>query len=90
MLYNTLKDKKIGDSMICPKCHNDNRYDALTCDFCMSKLPLTKERQIEISKQKKIEKKQRMNKSITKLVGLLAGVFVLVLIVVIAYIVRKH
>ena len=43
MLYNKLKDKKIGDNMICPKCHNDNRYDALTCDFCMAKLPMTKE-----------------------------------------------
>ena len=49
--------------MICPKCHNDNRYDALTCDFCMAKLPMTKERQLEINKQKKLEKKQKMNKS---------------------------
>ena len=55
MLYNKLKDKKIGDNMICPKCHNDNRYDALTCDFCMAKLPMTKERQLEINKQKKLE-----------------------------------
>ena len=34
--------------MICPRCHNENRYDALTCDFCMGKLPMTKERQAEI------------------------------------------
>jgi len=75
---------------ICPKCHNDNRYDALTCDFCMAKLPMTKERQLEINKQKKLEKKQKMNKSMTKLIGLLTGLIVLVLVVVIAYIVRKH
>ena len=90
MLYNKLKDKKIGDNMICPKCHNDNRYDALTCDFCMAKLPMTKQRQLQINKQKKLEKKQKMNKSMTKLIGLLAGLIVLVLVVVIAYIVRKH
>lgn len=76
--------------MICPKCHNENKYDALTCDFCMASLPMSKQRQQEISKKKKIEKKTKMNKSITKLMGLLAGLIVLILVVVIAFIVRKH
>lgn len=76
--------------MICPKCHNENRYDALTCDFCMSKLPVSKARQEEIDKKKKLEKKNKMHKSITKLIGLLAGLLVLVGIVVVAFILRKH
>ncbi len=76
--------------MICPKCHNENRYDALTCDFCMSTLPISKKRQEEIEKKKKLEKKNKMSKSVTKLIGLLAGLFVLVGIVVIVFILRKH
>lgn len=76
--------------MICPKCHNENKYDALTCDFCMAPLPMSKAREVEINKKKKIEKKNKMNKSMTKLVGLLRGIFILVAIVVIAFIVRKH
>lgn len=43
--------------MICPKCHNENKYDALTCDFCMARLPMTKEREEEIKRKQKIEKK---------------------------------
>ena len=40
--------------MICPKCHNENKYDALTCDFCMAKLPMTKAREEEIKRKQKI------------------------------------
>lgn len=76
--------------MICPKCHNENKYDALTCDFCMAPLPMSKAHEVEINKKKKIEKKNKMSKSMTKLVGLLMGSFILVAIVVIAFIVRKH
>lgn len=71
--------------MICPKCHNENKYDDLTCDFCMAPLPMSKAREVEINK-----KKNKMSKSMTKLVGLLMGIFILVAIVVIAFIVRKH
>lgn len=75
--------------MICPKCHNDNKYDALTCDFCMAKLPMSKQRQEEIAQKKKIEKKAKMQKSITKLIGLLLGLFVLIGVVVVMYFLRK-
>ncbi len=75
--------------MICPKCHNENRYDALTCDFCMAPLPMTKERKLEIAKKKKIEKKAKLNKSLTKLLGLLIGLFIIVGIVVVVYLIRK-
>lgn len=75
--------------MICPKCHNENKYDALTCDFCMAKLPMKKAREEEIKRKQKIEKKAKLNKSITKLVGLLMGLFLLIGIVVIVYLIRK-
>ena len=75
--------------MICPKCHNENKYDALTCDFCMARLPMTKTREEEIKRKQKIEKKAKLNKSITKLVGLLMGLFLLIGIVVIVYLIRK-
>ena len=41
--------------MICPNCHNENRYDALTCDFCMAKLPMTTKRQKEIKQRQKLQ-----------------------------------
>ena len=75
--------------MICPKCHNENKYDALTCDFCMARLPMTKGKEEEIKRKQKIEKKAKLNKSITKLVGLLMGLFLLIGIVVIVYLIRK-
>jgi hypothetical protein len=81
--------KKKVMKMICPKCHNENKYDALTCDFCMARLPMTKEREEEIKRKQKIEKKAKLNKSITKLVGLLMGLFLLIGIVVIVYLIRK-
>lgn len=75
--------------MRCPKCHNENKYDALTCDFCMSPLPMTEERQKEIKRMKKLEKKNKMQNSMTKLIGLVIGFLIIVGIVVVAYILRK-
>ncbi len=75
--------------MICPKCHNENKYDALTCDFCMSKLPMSEARKKEIEQKKKVEKKAKFNNSMTKLIGLLMGLFLLIGIVVVMYLIRK-
>lgn len=75
--------------MKCPKCHNENKYDNLTCDFCMASLPMTPQRAEEIKQKKKLEKKNKMHSSITKLVGLLIGLVIIVGIVVVAYILRK-
>ncbi len=68
--------------MICPRCHNDNKYDNLTCDFCMAPLPMTEARKKEIEEKKKIEQKAKMSKSMDKLVGLLLGVLVIIIIVI--------
>ena len=75
--------------MRCPRCHNENKYDALTCDFCMAELPMTKERQKEIKARKKQEKHAKMQSSMTKLIGLLIGLFAIIGVVVIAYFIRK-
>ena len=42
--------------MLCPHCHSENNYDALTCDFCMHELPMTEARKQEIAFSKKISK----------------------------------
>lgn len=75
--------------MICPKCHNENKYDSLTCDFCMAQLPMSEARKQEIAKKQKLEKKNKMSKSMTKLLGLLMGLFLLIGIVVVMYLIRK-
>lgn len=75
--------------MRCPKCHNENKYDALTCDFCMATLPMTEERMKEIREKKKIEKKTRMHNTMVKLAGLLIGVGAIVGIIVIVYLMRS-
>lgn len=75
--------------MRCPKCHNENKYDALTCDFCMATLPMTEERMKEIKEKKKIEKKTRMHNTMVKLAGLLIGVGAIVGIIVIVYLMRS-
>jgi uncharacterized membrane protein YvbJ len=75
--------------MICPRCHNENKYDALTCDFCMAKLPMTEARKKEIEEKTKLAKKAKLNNSITKLIGLLMGLIVLVGVVVVMYLIRK-
>ena len=48
--------------MICPRCHNENKYDNLTCDFCMAPLPMSEKRKAEIEKRKAEEKKAEMKK----------------------------
>ena len=68
--------------MICPRCHNENKYDNLTCDFCMATLPMSEKRKAEIAKRKEQEKKAAMKKSMDKLIGLLAGVLVILGIVI--------
>lgn len=75
--------------MRCPKCHNENKYDALTCDFCMAELPMTEERRKEIKVRKKKERKAKMHNSIVKLTGLIIGFLVIVGIVIVAYMIRK-
>ncbi len=75
--------------MRCPRCHNENKYDALTCDFCMSPLPMTEEREKEIKQKKKLEKQAKMEKSMTKLFGLLIGLGIIIGIVVVAYLLKK-
>lgn len=68
--------------MICPRCHNENKYDNLTCDFCMAPLPMSEKRKAEIEKRKAEEKKAEMKKSMDKLIGLLGGVLVILAIVI--------
>ncbi len=68
--------------MICPRCHNENKYDNLTCDFCMAPLPMNEKRKTEIKKRHEEERKAKMKKSMDKLIGLLFGVLVIVVIVI--------
>ena len=75
--------------MRCPKCHNENKYDALTCDFCMAELPMTQERKQEIKSMKNFEKKNKMHNSMTQLIGLIIGFVIIVATVVIAYLLKK-
>lgn len=75
--------------MKCPVCHNDNRIDALTCDYCMSEIPMTKEREKQIRELKKKERKEKMHNSLVKLAGLLIGLIIIVAIVVIAFFLKK-
>lgn len=75
--------------MKCPKCHNDNKYDSLSCDFCMAELPMTSEREVEIANKRRLEKKSKFSQSITKLMGMLAALFVIIGIVFLIYILRS-
>lgn len=68
--------------MICPRCHNENKYDNLTCDFCMAPLPMSEKRKMEIKKRHEEERKAKMKKSMDKLIGLLFGVLVIIVIVI--------
>lgn len=67
--------------MKCPRCHNENKYDNLTCDFCMAELPMTKERKKEIKKKKKLEKNATLKKSLTIIFGMMLAVFLIAIIV---------
>lgn len=72
--------------MICPYCHNDNKYDALTCEFCTHELPMDSKRIAEIKKQKSIEKKAHYRNSMNKLFGSIIAILILISICVIAWI----
>ena len=71
--------------MLCPYCHAENKYDALTCEYCMKELPMSEERKAEIKKQKKIERKNKYHNSMVKLIGTVLGVIVIILIIIIAW-----
>ncbi len=71
--------------MKCPYCHNENKLDALTCDFCMKELPMTEERKLAIKKDKSIQKKSKYHSSMIKLIGALLGVIAIIAVIVIAW-----
>lgn len=75
--------------MRCPKCHNENKIDALTCDFCMATLPMTEERKNQIKELRKKERKAKMHNSMVKLAGLIIGLLIIVGIVVAAFLLKK-
>ena len=75
--------------MLCPHCHAENKYDALTCDFCMHELPMTEERRKEIQFKKKIEKQNKFRMSLIKLIGTALGVLAFIAVIVIAWILRS-
>ena len=74
--------------MLCPHCHSENNYDALTCDFRTHELPMSEERRKEIQFKKKIEKQNKFKKSITKLIGISLGVLAIAAVVIIAWIIK--
>ncbi len=71
--------------MICPYCHAENKYDALTCDFCLKELPMTEKRKNEIKNIKKKEKKNKYHNSMIKLIGTILGVIAIIVVIVIAW-----
>ncbi len=75
--------------MLCPYCHAENTYDALTCDFCMHELPMTDERKKEIKEKNKILKQNKLRNSIIKLVGTVLGILFFIIVVVVAWLLKK-
>ncbi len=76
--------------MICPYCHNENKYDNVTCDFCMRELPMNEERKKEIDRQNKIKKKNQYQKATDKIIGMVIGIIVIVAVVLIGiFVIRK-
>jgi uncharacterized membrane protein YvbJ len=71
--------------MVCPHCHNENKYDSLTCDFCMQPLPMSKEREEEIKKIKKIEKQAALKNSLIKLIGTILGLLAIIIVIIVAW-----
>lgn len=71
--------------MLCPYCKNENKVDALTCEFCMKELPIDSKRQKDIKKHSKIQRKIKWNNSVVRLVGTLLGIALIILIIVIAW-----
>ena len=74
--------------MLCPHCHAENNYDALTCDFCLLEIPLTEARKKEIQLKKKIERQNNFRKSLTKLIGISLGVLAIIAVVIIAWVLK--
>ncbi|MBR6518034.1 MAG: hypothetical protein IKT40_14530 [Bacilli bacterium] len=74
--------------MLCPHCHAENNYDALTCDFCLQEIPLTEARKKEIQLKKKIERQNKFRKSLTKLIGISLGVLAIIAVVIIAWVLK--
>lgn len=75
--------------MICPYCHNENKIDALTCDFCFKELPMTEERVKQIKKHKSVQKKNKYQTSMIKLIGALLGVLAIIAVIVIAWLTTR-
>ena len=69
--------------MKCPHCHNENKYDNLTCDFCMAPLPMTKEREEEIKQKKALERKAKFRQSMTVLIGMGAAMLFIIIFVIV-------
>ena len=69
--------------MICPRCHNENKYDNLTCDFCMADLPMTPEREKLIKNKAKFERKNKLRNSKDKILGMVAALFVIIAVIVV-------
>ena len=73
--------------MRCPKCHNENKYDALTCDFCMEELPMTEERQKLIKKKEKFERQQKLKNSKDKIFGMVAALLAIIIVIVVVVVI---
>ena len=69
--------------MRCPRCHNENKYDALTCDFCMADLPMTKEREQLIKQKAKLERQAKLRNSKDKIFGMVGALLVIIIVVVV-------
>ena len=73
--------------MLCPHCHAENKYDALTCDFCMEELPMTEERKELIKKKEKFERSQKLKNSKDKIFGMLAALLIIVAVIVVVVVI---
>lgn len=73
--------------MLCPHCHNVNPDTNVTCDFCMAELPMTKEREQLIKNKKKLEAKEKFQKSKDKIIGMVAALFVIIVIIILVVVV---
>ena len=75
--------------MLCPYCHNENKDDALTCDYCLKELPLDEDRKKRIKKNQKLEKKNRYHNSMIKLIGTILGILAFVIVILIVFLKRR-
>jgi hypothetical protein len=74
------EDKHLN--MRCPVCHNENHYNNLTCDFCLSELPITQKEIDHAKTMRKIERRNQWENKRSKLVGLLLALFVILLLTI--------